>query len=75
MKRVREGAEEKRWVGRGLNINGSHKEEEEMLRSIWVAEERRLAERRRREALLFGEDEGAQEVDERSIGELIEFIV
>ncbi|PVH84391.1 hypothetical protein DL98DRAFT_651622 [Cadophora sp. DSE1049] len=57
LKRVREGSEEKRWAGRGGD--------EEIMRCLWVAEERRRVERQRREAMgieapMEEEDEEAQ---------------
>jgi hypothetical protein len=48
LKRVKEGSEEKRWRGRH---SGFCEGEDEILRSIWVAEERRREEARRREAM------------------------
>jgi hypothetical protein len=43
LKRVREGSEEKKWASRGGD--------EEIMRCLWVAEERRRVERQRREAM------------------------
>ncbi|KAG4429932.1 hypothetical protein IFR05_014593 [Cadophora sp. M221] len=43
LKRVREGGEEKKWASRGGD--------EEIMRCLWVAEERRRVERQRREAM------------------------
>ncbi|KAK0116796.1 hypothetical protein ONS96_012646 [Cadophora gregata f. sp. sojae] len=43
LKRVREGSEDKKWAARGGD--------EEILRCLWVAEERRRVERQRREAM------------------------
>ena len=43
MKKVREDSEDKRWKARGGD--------DEMMRSIWMSEQRRREERQRREAL------------------------
>ena len=43
MKRVREDSDDKRWKARGGD--------DEMMRSIWIAEQRRREERQRREAM------------------------
>jgi hypothetical protein len=43
LKRVREDSEDKRWKARGGD--------DEMMRSIWIAEQRRREERQRREAV------------------------
>jgi hypothetical protein len=48
LKRVREGSEEKKWRDRNSGIGEG---EDEVLRCIWVAEERRREEARRREAM------------------------
>ncbi len=61
LKKVREGAEEKRWKDRGGD--------EEIMRCIWVAEERRREERIRREAL--GLDAEILEEEELSLGEYL----
>ena len=61
MKKVREGAEEKRWKNRGGD--------EEMMRYIWVAEERRREERIRHEAL--GLVVSVTDDEERSLDELM----
>ena len=52
LKKVREGSEDKRWTNRGG--------EEEMMRAIWVQEERKRIEMREREA---GQAAG-QEIEE-----------
>lgn len=54
LKKVREGSEEKRWADRGGD--------EEIMRCLWVAEERRRAERQKREAMGI---EGPPEEDEK----------
>jgi hypothetical protein len=56
LKRVRDGASERRYGG-----------EEEMMRRIWVAEERRIEEERRREAM--GMEVRVEEVEEDAVGE------
>ncbi|PBP21738.1 hypothetical protein BUE80_DR007574 [Diplocarpon rosae] len=53
LKRVREGSEEKKWKDRGGD--------EEIMRCLWIAEERRRGERRQREAMGI---EGPPEEDE-----------
>jgi len=60
LKRVREGSEEKRWRDRN---SGFGEGEDEMLRSIWVAEERRREESRRREAMGIVAEVGDEEDD------------
>jgi len=47
LKRVRDVADDKRWKERGI---GTNPEEEEILRCIWMQEERKREDRRRREA-------------------------
>jgi hypothetical protein len=47
LKRVRDVADNKRWKERGI---GTNPEEEEILRCIWMQEERKREDRRRREA-------------------------
>jgi hypothetical protein len=64
LKKVREGAEEKRWRDRGGD--------DEIMRMLWVAEERRWEERRRREVSGMGEDDEAEEL---SLGMLIGVII
>lgn len=59
MKRVRETAEEKRWRDRGVGGEG----EEEVMRCIWMQEERKREEGRRREAM------GVQVDEEVGVGE------
>jgi hypothetical protein len=62
LKRVREGSEEKKWAGRGGD--------EEIMRCLWLAEERRRVERRRREALGIEVVEEEEEEDQMmSMGE------
>lgn len=60
MKRVRETSEEKKWASRGGD--------EEIMRCLWVAEERRRVERRRREALGI-EGPGEEEEGMMNMGE------
>jgi hypothetical protein len=60
LKRVREGSEEKRWRDRNSGIAEG---EDEVLRSIWVAEERRREESRRREAMGIVAEAGDEEDD------------
>lgn len=68
LKKVREGSEEKRWSNRGL---GGSEGEEEVLRAIWQAEERRREEERRQEAR--GLDvEVEEEVDEEMEMEMVD---
>lgn len=70
LKRVREGSEEKRWRDRN---SGFGEGEDEALRSIWVAEERRRVESRRREAVGIVAEVGDEENDvnvDISFGEL-----
>ena len=55
LKRVREEGEEKRWKGRERSINGEGEEEMEMMRCVWIAEERRR--KREAEALGFSGEE------------------
>lgn len=43
MKRVREDSEDKRWTARGGD--------DEMMRAIWIAEQRRREEKQKREAM------------------------
>lgn len=63
LKMVRETADEKRWKDRGV---GGDKGEEELLRCIWMQEERKREEGRRREArLLLG---GEPEIEEEAVG-------
>jgi hypothetical protein len=50
LKKVREEGEEKRWRERSVN-GGPGEEEIEIMRCIWVAEERRREERRKSEAM------------------------
>jgi hypothetical protein len=57
LKKVREGSEDKRWRDRGGD--------EEIMRCIWVAEERRREERQRKEAMGI---EGPGEEEEMSLG-------
>jgi hypothetical protein len=58
LKKVREGSEEKRWRDRNSGlVNG----EDEVLRAIWVAEERRREEARRMEASVLGVGVGQEE--------------
>ena len=59
LKKVREGSEEKRWRDRN---SGMSEGEDEVLRAIWVAEERRREEERRWEASVLGV-EGEEEID------------
>jgi len=66
LKRVREGSEEKRWAGRGGD--------EEIMRCLWVAEERRRVERQRREAMGIEvpmEEEDDQEAQMASMDEIM----
>ena len=66
LKRVREGSEEKRWAGRGGD--------EEIMRCLWVAEERRRVERQRREAMGIEvpmEEEEDQEAQMASMDEIM----
>ena len=51
LKKVREGSEEKRWRDRNSGMSDG---EDEVLRAIWVAEERRREEERRWEASVLG---------------------
>ncbi|PQE30475.1 hypothetical protein CJF32_00010238 [Rutstroemia sp. NJR-2017a WRK4] len=55
LRRVREDSEEQRWKARGGD--------DEILRTIWTAEQRRRAERQAREAACWAMDEGHEEVD------------
>jgi hypothetical protein len=55
LKRVREEGEEKRWKGRERSVNGEGEEEMEMMRCVWIAEERRR--KREAEALGFSGEE------------------
>jgi hypothetical protein len=58
LKRVKEDSEDRRWKARGGD--------EEMMRSIWVAEQRRREERQRREAT--GLDAAVEEEEFLSLG-------
>lgn len=58
MKKVREDSEDKRWKARGGD--------EEMMRAIWVSEQKRREETQRREAL--GLDAVVREGDILSLG-------
>jgi hypothetical protein len=58
LKKVREDSEEKRWKARGGD--------DEMMRSIWVSEQRRREERQRSEAM--GIDVAVEEEEYLSIG-------
>jgi hypothetical protein len=67
LKRVREGSEEKKWRDRN---SGFGEGEDEVLRSIWVAEERRREESRRREAMGIVAEVGDEELElQESFGE------
>ncbi|KAI6713108.1 hypothetical protein B2J93_5311 [Marssonina coronariae] len=65
LKRVREDSEEKKWKGRGGD--------EEIMRCLWVAEERRRGERRQREAMgIDGPPEEDEEQEQtRDLDELM----
>lgn len=58
MKKVREDSEDKRWKARGGD--------DEMMRSIWISEQRRREERQRREAM--GLDAAGEEEEFLSLG-------
>ena len=61
LKRVREDQEDKRWKARGGD--------DEMMRTVWIAEQRRREERIRREALgLDGITEEEEQEDFLSLG-------
>jgi len=61
LKRVREDGQEKRWKDRGGD--------DELLRTIWVAEERRRVERKEREGSSFLLDSSSPEEEEEEIGD------
>ncbi|KAK2625067.1 hypothetical protein QTJ16_005436 [Diplocarpon rosae] len=65
LKRVRDGSEEKKWKDRGGD--------EEIMRCLWVAEERRRGERRQREAMgIEGPPEEDEELEQtRDLDELM----
>lgn len=65
LKRVRDVADEKRWKERGIGEGVG--EEEEVLRCIWIQEERKREERRQREAQLLGFEPTLEDVDEVEI--------
>ncbi|CZS98703.1 uncharacterized protein RAG0_07324 [Rhynchosporium agropyri] len=64
LKRVREGSEEKKWRRRGEN--------EEFLRVLWLSEERRRGEGRRREALVIEELPEEEQAGWMGIEELLD---
>jgi len=55
LKKVREGSEDRRWEARGGD--------DEMMRSIWISEQRRREERRAREADLFPSSQDEDDID------------
>ncbi len=72
LKRVRDGAEEKRFKARGLADPEREREEEEMLRCVWLREERKREERVRTEARALDEmgEEMIDDEDERMAEEV-----
>lgn len=56
LRKIREDSEEKRWKARGGD--------DEMMRTIWIAEQRRRAERQARDAQGWGVDAEAQDEQE-----------
>jgi hypothetical protein len=71
LKRVRDVADEKRWKERGIcgNAGKGDKEEEEILRCIWLQEERKRDEKKRKEAL--GVLDPAVEEEEAGLDEMM----
>lgn len=65
LKRVRDVADEKRWKERGIGEDLG--EEEEVLRCIWMQEERKREERRQREAQILGLEPTPEDVEEVEI--------